>query len=53
VNIRLRVRDVWRRVKRRLGMEKPLCRTCRYNNPRDCRHRGRPWAVICEDYRRK
>lgn len=52
-NPRLRVRLAWEHLRRRLGWNRPLCRTCKWNNPQDCRHRQRPWAEICEDYRRR
>jgi hypothetical protein len=50
---RIRIEDAWRRFKLRLGIRSYLCDRCRYNNPRDCRHRVRPYATICEDYHRK
>jgi len=53
VNLRVRLQDKWRNLLRALGFHPYLCRTCMYNNPRDCRHRSRPCAMICEDYRRK
>ena len=52
-NPRLRLRLWWERLRRRAGIEPPLCRSCKWNNPQDCRHRKRPFATICEDYRRR
>lgn len=52
-NPRLRLRMAWERFRRRMGWKQPLCRTCKWNNPQDCRHRKRPWAEFCEDYRRR
>lgn len=52
-NPRLRLRLAWERVRKRLGLSQPLCRSCKWNNPQDCRHRKRPWAEFCEDYRRR
>ena len=52
-NARLKLRLWWERARRRAGVNQPLCRTCKWNNPQDCRHRKRPWAEICEDYRRR
>ncbi len=53
MNWRIRWQDFWRTVRRALGINPYLCNTCLYNNPRDCRHRSRPYATICEDYKRK
>jgi hypothetical protein len=50
---RYRIQDAWRRFKMKLGFRSYLCDRCVYNNPRDCRHRVRPYATICEDYRRR
>lgn len=52
-NPRLRLRLWWERLRRRAGAEPILCRSCKWNNPQDCRHRKRPFATICEDYRRR
>jgi hypothetical protein len=49
----VRLREWWRRAKIRMGMRPYLCPSCKWNNPRDCRHRTRPYATICEDYHRK
>lgn len=49
----LRLRENWRRLKQRLGIRSYLCDRCVYNNPRDCRHRARPYATICEDFKRR
>jgi len=53
MNLRIRLRDGWRQLLRSLGVSTYLCPSCKYNNPRDCRHRTRPRATICEDYLRK
>jgi hypothetical protein len=53
MNVRIRLREAWRRFKLRLGIRSYLCDRCVYNNPRDCRHRTRPYATLCEDFRRK
>jgi hypothetical protein len=50
MNLRIRLQDGWRRFKTRLGIRSYLCDRCIYNNPRDCRHRVRPFATICEDH---
>ena len=53
MNLRIRVHDLWRALLKRLGFNTYLCGSCRYNNAQDCRHRVRPRATICEDYRRR
>lgn len=53
MNLRLRLRLLWQRLLWSLGMNQFLCTRCVYNNPRDCRHRARPRATVCEDYRRR
>ena len=53
MNIKIRLQDLWRSLLRALGIKSYLCKSCIYNNPRDCRHRARPYATICEDYRRR
>lgn len=53
MNLRIRIQDQWRKLLRSLGVNTFLCSSCRLNNPRDCRHRTRPHATICEDYLRK
>ena len=53
MNIRLRLEEQWRKILRAFGVRAYLCDSCRYNNPRDCRHRARPRATICEDYRKR
>jgi len=53
MNLQIRLRQLWRKVTRAFGADPHLCSSCRYNNPRDCRHRERPYATICEDYRRR
>jgi hypothetical protein len=54
MNLSLRLMNQWRRLLRLAGVRaRPLCSTCVYNNPRDCRQRHRPYATQCEDYRRK
>jgi len=50
---RLRMRNRWERLRKSMGMSNTLCPTCKYNNDRDCRHRNRPHATICEDYNRR
>jgi hypothetical protein len=52
-NARLRIRNQWDRLRRRMGVRTTLCPSCKYNNERDCRQRNRPFATICEDYRRR
>jgi hypothetical protein len=52
-NPRLRIRMAWENLSRRLGLRRPLCETCKWNHPQDCSRRGRPFAMICEDYRRR
>ena len=49
----VRLREWWRRAKIRMGIQSHLCPSCKWNNPRDCRHRTRPYATICEDYHKK
>jgi hypothetical protein len=49
----VRLRDFWRRAKMKMGFNPYLCPSCKWNNPRDCRHRNRPYATICEDYRKR
>lgn len=49
----VRLREWWRRIKVRMGFNPYLCATCKWNNPRDCIHRKRPRATICEDYKRR
>jgi len=53
MNWRLRLRDLWQRIRKRLGFDPSLCKNCVFNNPRDCRHRTRPNATFCEDYKKK
>lgn len=49
----VRLREWWRRAKIRMGLKPYLCPSCKWNNPRDCIHRTRPHATICEDYKRR
>jgi hypothetical protein len=49
----VRLREWWRRTKIRMGWNAYLCPSCKWNNPRDCRHRTRPCATICEDYKKR
>jgi len=49
----VRLRDLWRRAKIKMGFNAYLCPSCKWNNPRDCRHRTRPCATICEDYKKR
>lgn len=51
--LKFRIEALVRKIKQRLGMRSFLCERCVYNNPRDCRHTNRPFAEICEDYRRR
>ncbi|MFN3649145.1 MAG: hypothetical protein ACK47B_06150 [Armatimonadota bacterium] len=51
MNLRTRAREQWRKLLRALGVNVYLCHGCKYNNARDCRHRKRPRATFCEDYR--
>ena len=53
MNLRLRLSNLWRKVRIALGASPYLCVDCKYNNPRDCRHRVRPRATLCEDFRRR
>jgi len=53
MRLKFRVEAAVRKLKERLGIRSFLCDRCVYNNPRDCRHRERPYATLCEDYRRK
>ena len=53
MNVRLRLQDGWRRILRGLGVRTFLCDSCKYTDARDCRHRVRPHATICEDYLRR
>ncbi len=53
MNIQLRLWGALRKLQILFGANPYLCKTCRYNNARDCRFRVRPRATICEDYRRK
>jgi len=53
MRLKFRLEALWRRMKEAVGGRSFLCERCVYNNPRDCRHRERPFATICEDYRRR
>lgn len=49
----VRLREWWRRARIRMGLRAYLCPSCKWNNPRDCVHRTRPYATICEDYQKR
>jgi hypothetical protein len=53
MNLRVRFQDKWRALLQALGYNVYLCRNCKLNDPRYCRHRVRPRATICEDFRRR
>ncbi|MGV3722955.1 MAG: hypothetical protein ACO1SX_18810 [Actinomycetota bacterium] len=53
MNLKIRLKDRWLQLLRSMGVNTYLCASCKYNNPRDCRHRTRPYATICEDHVRK
>jgi hypothetical protein len=49
----VRLKELWRQAKVKLGFNPYLCQTCKWNNPRDGRHRTRPFATICEDFKKR
>ncbi len=47
------LRTFWQRLMTRLGLEKILCDTCKYDYGSVCTRPDRPNATVCPDYKRK
>ena len=47
------LRTFWQSLMIRLGLEKILCDTCKYDYGSACTRPDRPNATVCPDYKRK
>jgi hypothetical protein len=49
----MRMKTIWQRLLRLLGLGRILCDTCKYDYGNACTRPDRPNATVCPDHRRR